>query len=304
MWFYLALSAAVILGIYDISKKIAVTKNAVIPVLFLSVLFGAFVVIPPALLSITYPEMMKSIDLYVPPAPLNTHFFLFIKSLIVSSSWMLGYFAVKNLPITISTPIRSSGPFFTLIGALTIFHEMPSPLQWIGFVIIIVSFLFMSRIGKLEGINFRNNKWVVLMAGATLLSSCSSLYDKYLLQSRGFHPQLVLTWFSIYMVFIMGAVLLFIWYPKRKNYTKFQWKWSILLVGVLLVISDAFYFRALHDEQALIIIVSAVKRFRVFVAVIAGGLIFKENNKRKKSIALTGIITGVLIILAAKELGL
>ena len=96
---------------------------------------------------------------------------------------LLRYQALKHLPITIVTPIRSAGPFFTYIGAILIYNEQPKFLQWIGFILIILSVILYSKIGKKEGINFKRNKWIFAIIGATFLGASSGLYDKFLIQN-------------------------------------------------------------------------------------------------------------------------
>jgi drug/metabolite transporter (DMT)-like permease len=44
-------------------------------------------------------------------------------------------------------------------------------------------------------------------------------------------------------------------------------------------------------------LLSAIKRSQIIIAVVIGGLIFKEKNKRQKLIPLVGIMIGVFLIL-------
>ena len=61
--------------------------------------------------------------------------------------------------------------------------------------------------------------------------------------------------------------------------------------------TDYFYFKALQDPDALIMLLSAIKRSQIIISVVIGGLIFKEHNKRKKLVPLVGIMIGVGLIL-------
>ena len=72
------------------------------------------------------------------------------------------------------------------------------------------------------------------------------------------------------------------------------------MVGVLLQAADYFYFKALQAPDALIMILSAIKRSQLIIAVLIGGLVFKEKNKRKKIIPLIGIMIGVFFIILNK----
>ena len=73
------------------------------------------------------------------------------------------------------------------------------------------------------------------------------------------------------------------------------------MVGILLQAADYFYFKALQDPDALIMLLSAIKRSQIIIAVVIGGLVFKEKNKRQKLIPLAGVLTGVLLILMSSE---
>jgi len=79
----------------------------------------------------------------------------------------------------------------------------------------------------------------------------------------------------------------------------FKWRWTIPMVGILLQTADYFYFKALQDPDALIMLLSAIKRSQIVIAVVLGGFIFKERNKRKKLVPLFGILLGVFLILYA-----
>ncbi len=302
MWIYLGLMAAVFLGFYNIFKKISVTGNAVLPVLWISTAAGLLAMIPVFVISRINPAWALSAHIFIPELSFTDHLIIAAKSGIMAISWYLGFYALKHLPITIVSPIRSAGPFFTLIGAVMIYGERPLPVQWLGFAFIILSMLMYSKVGKLEGIDFLHNRWIYAIILATFFGSCSGLYDKFLVQHRGYEAQTVLFWFSWYIVLILGTFLLINRYRHGGQRDKLIWRWSIPLVGILLVASDLLYLRALEQEGTMIVLLSALKRSQIFITVFAGGIIFKEKNKRKKMIPLLGVVIGVVLILYAEHL--
>jgi len=297
MWMYLGLLAALFLGLHNLCKKHAVQGNEVFPVLLGTIVAGFLLILPFYLGSLIYPEYFKEIGFYITSISLKTHGFIAIKSMIMASSWVLDYQALKHLPITIVTPIRSAGPFFTFIGAIFIYNESPSFWQWIGFFLIILSVLMYSKIGKKEGINFKKNKWIFAIIGATFLGASSGLYDKFLIQSLTLNPQTLQFWFCFYTIVILLIILAITWFPYQEKRKVFKFRWSIPAVGILLQTADYFYFKALQDPDALIMLLSAIKRSQILIAVVVGGLLFKEQNKRKKLVPLFGILLGVFFIL-------
>ncbi|GAB7256518.1 EamA family transporter [Polaribacter sp. OB-PA-B3] len=297
MWMYLGLLAALFLGLHNLCKKHAVQGNEVFPVLFGTIASGFLVLLPFYIMSIFYPDYTKEIGFYITSIPLKTHGFIFIKSMIMAASWVLAYQALKFLPITIVAPIRSAGPFFTFIGAILIYNEQPTFLQWIGFFLIIFSVILYSRVGKKEGIIFKKNKWIFAIIGATFLGASSGLYDKFLIQSLMLNPQTLQFWFCFYTVLILLLILTITWFPYSEKRKAFKFRYTIIGVGILLQAADYFYFKALQDPEALIMLLSAIKRSQLIIAVVIGGIIFKEKNKRKKLVPLAGIMIGVFLIL-------
>ncbi|MBC6998350.1 EamA family transporter [Cytophaga sp. FL35] len=297
MWMYLGLLAALFLGIHNLCKKHAVQNNETYTVLLGTLVAGFLILLPVFLGSWYLPETMKEWHLFVQPLTPSAHGFILIKSAIMAASWVLAYQALKHLPITIVTPIRSAGPFFTFIGALLIYQERPNVAQWTGFFLIIISVFLYSRIGKKEGIHFKSNKWIYAIVAATFLGASSGLYDKFLIQNLALTPSTLQFWFCTYTMLIILVIVL---YKRRKSEAVrqgFTWRWSIPLVGILLQLADYFYFRALQDPEALIMLLSAIKRSQILIAVLLGGILFKEQNKRKKLVPLFGILAGVFLIL-------
>jgi len=299
MWIYLTLFSALMLGIYDVCKKHALNRNAVLPVLFLSVLCGYIPMILVLIISRTAPDFAHQLYLFVPEANASEHAHIFIKAAIVSTSWTLAYFALKHLPISIVSPIRASGPMWTMIGALILFHERPVPMQWAGIAVVLASYFAFSVIGRSEGVVFHNNRWITCIFLATLTGAGSALYDKHLLHQLHYEPMLVQYWFSFYNTVLLGLLTAIFWWPKRAGFTLFRWRWSIPAIGLLLVIADIVYFHAVRHPEALILIVSLVRRCSVVVSFVAGAIIFGEVNRRRKAWALAGVLAGVALIMLA-----
>lgn len=300
MWAYLALSSALLLGFYDICKKHSVKDNAVLPTLFVATAFGGLAMFPLMIISYTNPEMMKDYNLFVGSLTFNQHLLIVVKSLIVSASWVLSYFAIKHLPISIVTPVRASSPILTMVGAILIFNEMPNNIQWIGLAITMCSYYYFSILGKKEGIHFHRNKWIYMILAATIIGACSSIYDKFVIKTLGIDTTTMQVWFSYYLVIILGLATLIFWAPTRHKTTPFQWRWTIPMIGLLLMLADFFYFRSIGIEGALIMLISTIRRSSAVVSFTIGGLIFKDQNKRKKAVALAGILIGVILIILSK----
>lgn len=294
MWLLLAFLSAALLGFYDVFKKQSLKDNAVLPVLFLNTLFSSMIFLPFILLSAFTPDVLGGTIFNVPLAGWEQHKYIIVKSFIVLSSWILGYFGMKHLPITIVGPINATRPVMVLVGAMLIFGERLNLYQWIGVMLAVISFFMLSRSGKKEGIDFKHNKWIFFIVMAAVMGAVSGLYDKYLMKSL--HPMLVQSWYNVYQVFIMCPILLLLWWPRRKANTPFRWDWTIIFISVFLSAADFVYFYALSYEDSMISIVSMVRRSSVIVSFVFGALFFREKNLKSKAIDLILVLIGMIFL--------
>ena len=295
MWLLLAFCSAALLGFYDVFKKKSLSNNAVLPVLALNTLFSSIIFIPFILLSHFAPQMLQDSIFYVPDSGgWEVHKFILLKSFIVLSSWAFGYFGMKHLPLTIVGPINATRPVMTLVGAMLIFGERLNLYHWIGVFMAVISFFMLSRSGKKEGIDFKHDRWIWFVVLAAVLGAVSGLYDKYLMGR--FNNMQVQAWYNIYQLFMMGGVLMFLWWPKRKTSTPFRWDWCIILISVFLSAADFVYFYALSMEDSMISIVSMVRRGSVVVSFLFGAMMFHEKNLKSKAIDLLLVLIGMFFL--------
>lgn len=294
MWLLLAFLSAALLGFYDVFKKKSLKNNAVLPVLGLNTLFSSLIFLPFILISACKPEWLQGSMFYVPAAGWEVHRFILVKSFIVLSSWVLGYFGMKHLPLTIVGPINATRPVMTLVGAMLVFGERLNLYQWVGVTLAIVSFFMLSRSGRKEGIDFRHNKWIFCIVLAAFLGAVSGLYDKFLMAR--FDRMVVQSWYNIYQLFIMGSVLMLLWWPKRKATTPFRWDWCIICISIFLSAADFVYFYALSLPGSMISIVSMVRRGSVIVSFLCAAMLFREKNLKSKVVDLILVMIGMFFL--------
>lgn len=293
MWALLAFISAALLGCYDFFKKVSLKDNSVLGVLFLNTLFSTIIFLPFILLS-----SLGVIDdgfLHVPSAPIQTHLLLVLKAVIVLSSWLCGYIGIKHLPITIVSPIQATRPVLVLLGALLLFGEQLNTYQWIGVLMAILSFWLLGKSGKREGIIFSNNRWVFFVVMAALLGAVSALYDKYLM--RTLEPMLVQSWFNLYQCLLMGIIVVVMNFTSSVQRNKrLVWRWTIPLISIFLAFADFCYFSALAQEEALIAVVSMIRRGSVVVSFAFGALLLHEKNLKSKALDLLLILIGLFFL--------
>jgi len=294
-WILLALASAATLGLYDVAKKASARDNAVLGSLLACSVWGGALALPWLLLARFAPGFAASHGLAVGELGLRGHLFVLTKAFIVTTSWTLSFLALQKLPLTIASPVRATAPLYTLVGAIVLFGESPTLRQWAGIALVLSGHLAFSRLGRAEGIRFSRSPHVWALLAGTVVGSVSALWDKNLLQREGLDPAAMQVWFTLDNVGLQG--LLWLCFGRRERGMPFQWRWTMPATGVLLLVADAFYFRALAEPEALVSIVSSVRRGNVLVGFVVGGLAFRERNRRRKALALLLLLGGLALLI-------
>lgn len=286
MWILFAFVSATLLGFYDVFKKQSLRDNAVLTVLLLNCLFSSIIFLP--------------MIWYAPFGGWEVQKYIVLKAFIVLSSWICGYYAMKHLPLTIVGPVNASRPMLVLLGAMFIFGERLNLFQWTGVLLALSSFLLLKLGGKKEGIDFMRNRWALCLIAAALLGACSGLYDKYLMSSPeegglGLNRLTVQSYFNFYQLAIMlVVVMLERW--KGQSETNFKWRWTIPFISLFICAADLAYFYSLSLDDAMISVVSMVRRGSVIVSFMMGAFLFHEKNLKSKAVDLVLVLLGMLFL--------
>jgi len=294
-WIAASLLSALFLGVYELCTKHAVRGNSVVPVLFFSTLTGAVVWLILLAVQGIHPGTLPP-SLVTDSLTWTQHLQLVIKSMIVASSWVFTYLALKHLPLSLGSPIRATSPLWTLVGAVLILGERPTLLESLGVVTTLVSFIGLSVVGQREGIHFHRDKWVWYLVVGTLLGAVSSLYDKYLFGRLHFRVPTVQAWFSIYLCLLFLPFVIG-WQGRWWQRGQFHWRWSIPGIALSLLVADYIYFSALHNPASLVSVVMSLRRGSTLVGFAGGLLFFGERHGWQKLPAVLGILAGIFLTL-------
>ena len=293
MWLSLAFLSAALLGLYDVAKKQAVKDNSVPVVLLLNTLFSTLFFLPAIISGLASLGWFEGTLFDIAPMGLRSHLLVMLKAAITLTSWLFGYVGVKHLPITIVGPINATRPVMVLMGAFIIFGERLNLMQWIGVALALVSLFLLSRAGKKEGIDFVRNKWILCVAVAAMLGAVSGLYDRHIL--REIEPLAVQSWFCVYQVVMMAVIVAVLRLSKAAT-TSFRWSWAIPMVSIFLTAADMAYFIALSQGDAMVSVVSMVRRSSVVVSFACGAMLFGEKNLKAKAIDMVFILVGMIFL--------
>ena len=280
MWLWLTVCSALLLGIYDVFKKQALKRNGVYWILVGST----------GLTTLFLSPFLSAISLH-------DHLCVLIKALLVSASWVSGLIAMKHLPLTTVSTIKASRPMFVVIFSIILFGERLSLLQWVGVAIVMVALFLSSRSKRHETDKTNSAKGMVAMVVSVLSGAASALFDKHIIQ--GFEPMTLQSWTNLYITALLALILLIQYLADKEHFQGFAWDWRILIIAVLITAADAAYFFAMKDPDAMLSVISIIRRCSVIVTFLGGALILREGHVRDKALVMVLMIAGVGLLLYA-----
>jgi bacterial/archaeal transporter family protein len=278
-WLWLVILSGILLGFWDVTKKKTLKNNSVLTVLALYSIVSALLV------SYEFSNALQvgSDKLIV----------IFIKSLIVFVSWLMSFASIKHLPISIITPFNTLNPIFSIIFGIILLGERLTLVQALGILIMLLSYYFLGKVGSMEISGLFKNKYFYYMVGAALLSAISATIDKVALKT--INSGQMQFWFSLFLAILNTSSLIF-HRLRSSEKEKVVFDPLIILVSILLVVSDRIYFNALNIPGSQISVILPVRKLSVFISVIAGGLIFKEQNLKSKFWCISLLIIGIAFV--------
>ena len=278
MWLWLSVLSALLLGIYDVSKKLALKRNGVYWILLSATALSAIYLSP-----------------FLSAGSLQDHLSLVLKAVLVSTSWVSALIAMPHLPLTTVSTIKASRPMFVVIFSIILFGERLNLLQWLGVAIVMVALFLSSRSKRHETDKETSAKGMTCMIISVLSGAASALYDKFILQHL--EPLFVQSWTNIYITILLALVMLVQYLTDKEHFQPFVWDWRILLISVLITVSDAIYFFAVKDPDALLSVISMIRRSSVLITFVGGALIFKEGQIKDKALDMVLMMVGIALLL-------
>jgi len=299
MWVWTAIASAFLLGIYDTFKKKASHSNGVMNVLLYTTLISTLFFVPMILSSAFGWGLGDGTILETGHGTLREHLLVILKAAIVTVSWISGLYGLKNLPITTASTLKASRPVFVLLFSILVFGEKLNGMQWVGVLVSFLALCLLSRSSKKEGIDFRHNKWIMMMVLSIFSGVASALLDKHILSWM--KPMFVQSWCNLYILIFMALIVLVQKLSGSSFYEKFRWDKTILYIAIFLTFADYLYFYTLSFEDSMLSVVSLLRRSSVIVTFISGAIIFKEGNLKAKALDLFILLCGMTILVLASH---
>ena len=301
MWVLLAVFSAILLGTYDVAKKQALRKNGTFAVLLVATALSTLFVSP-----------------FLRIGPAQDHLKLALKAVLVTASWVSGMEGLKRLPLTTVSTIKGSRPVFVVLFSIILFGERLNWMQWLGIAIVLGALYMLGFTSRRDASAQVRKTGFIWMGISVLTGVASALYDKYIM--KGMEPMFVQSWTNLFITVILALCVLVKRLavsgragrassdrlrPRSREWEgalpassdKFRWDWTLVLVAVLITCADALYFFALKQPDALLSIISVVRRASVLVTFVLGAIIFHEGNIRAKGLNMLLMAAGVVLLL-------
>ena len=278
----MSVCSALLLGVYDVAKKQALKRNGVYWILLSATAFTAVFLSP-----------------FLSAGPLQDHLKLVLKAVLVSTSWVSGLYALKHLPLTTVSTIKASRPMFVLIFSIILFGERLNLLQWLGVAIVMVALFLSSRSNRHDTDRKTSAKGMTCMIISVLSGSASALYDKFILQTL--EPLFVQSWTNVYITVLLAVVILVQYLADKDGFQGFAWDWRIPLIAVLITVSDMLYFYSVKDPDALLSVISMIRRSSVVITFLFGALMFKEGHIKDKVVDMVLMMAGITLLLLGSQ---
>ncbi|WP_143326029.1 EamA family transporter [Vandammella animalimorsus] len=276
-WIGFGILAGVVLGLYDYWTKKAMTGNMVITIVFWSSLFGALAWLV-AFLPIT--EGTK-FHILLSDTSINDQIIILLKGIMMTGSWLLAYYSVRELPMSFSGAMRASGPLWTMIGGAIVFQEFLTIFQLSIISITIAAYFFLSQLGQAEGIRIMRSGPVLMMLLATILSAMTTVYDKFIIHELGISSVTVQAWSAIHRLLLSGLLLVWAGHNNPEIYNP-KWSFWIPLVGLSWVAAEWIYFLAINDPNSNVTYLSVFRRISLVIGFLLSAILIGEKNVKQK----------------------
>lgn len=276
---------AVLLGSYNIFKKISLKKSRDINILVIYTTISFLL----CLTLIPFGVMVPFKHLLV----------LAAKGFLLATNWYLVLKVLKKVDISVTSITSIISAVMSFVLGLIIFNETASVLQIIGSLIIVVGVYAINLVNKTSGGKLTKITFLLLLVCACI-STTSTVIDKFSTSH--------LTRFQVqfwYMMFVaIGSWFYFIIECIREKQflikkADFKNYW-IYFLGIFLFFAEMMLFLAYKVPNSKMITISILTKMQAIFTVFFGAIIFKEKNITKKIILSIFVILGAILISVGK----
>lgn len=207
--------------------------------------------------------------------------FLFMRGVMGVTALTLFFVTLQKLPLAGATTIQYLSPVFTTVFSFLFLRERVQLMRWFMFGLSFAGVLVM------QGFDPRIPLDYALLGVASALFSGLAYYSIGVMKGKT-EPIVVVTWFPLVAVPVMGVISLFIWVPPTGT------DWLLLLaVGIFTQLGQLFMTKGFMAESASS--ASGMKYLGLIFSFAWGFIFFEETYNLFSLLGMLMIITGVVV---------
>jgi transporter family protein len=282
-WFYLAFLCAIITTIGNLALKKAVLQVH-------SLQISAAAAIVAALISLV---LIPFVDFKI---DLKTILLLLLSSTVATASYLFIVKAYRHMEVSVVSPLFNVGTLLSIFFAMLFFHEKLTIIQLIGVLLLIFGAYFVNFKEKDILFPFKQlfksedyHHLIFSIVGYSLLS----VLIKYILNFTDPYTYIFFETFFIAMFLTVYTIFFHHGFNDIKAGFSCS-KWLIFLIASANFLSMVTWYLATSIGEVSLVV--PVMRIWTLLAVIFGGLIYREKGLTKKVISCVIMLTGVFII--------
>lgn len=287
MWFYYSLFFAIWTALQTFLTKNLTKKISPLPLLYVFFLFN----IPITFLLLLFLGG-------VPEVTANFYLYIGIAGLLDAVAFAASYAAISQSSISLISPISSFSPVFTTIIAIFTLNEVPTPMKFVGILLVVFGAYLLNVADIKQGIltpfkTLFSHKGVLLFLLANFIWGITPIFQKKAIFETS--PQIPLFASVIGMCFVFLFLTPFALKKAIKNIGKVKanLKWfAINSIGT------AFSQAAAYAAFALVFVGYATSIFRLstLFIIILGGVFLKEQRIKERLLGASVMLLGAILL--------
>ena len=300
MWIVLTIVYALLIGVFNVFRKSSAQKSPILFVIALSCTVG--------FLSICWsaPEAFatdgKGVGLF------------FLKTFFIFVAWILELIAFRLFYVSSLQPINSIRSVIGFAAGILVFGEAVLWWRFVGVAVVFAGLIILNVIDKKfakenaliapdktfeqQAVSRKNAALAVcLFVISCVIQEILSIFDRIFMQN--YLPSQMQFWFMLFISALAWVgFLLQCWKSKKWLVQKSNFAdWKIYLCGIILALADRSLFTAIAADDVLMSVVAILKQLSIVVAVVLGGIMFKEPALKQKLAVLALILCGISLFL-------
>lgn len=286
MWFLLALFFAFWTSIsISIAKRIL--KNVSPPLMAATVIFST-----PLLFAIVLGTTG------IPKVDGIFWFGVLMSALLNVFAGTFSFTAIKNAPISLIMPMSSFNPVFTTIFATFTLHEIPSLMQALGIIVIVIG-SYLLNVADIKYSLWRpfkilfSNRYVLLFLVANIIWAITPVFEKTAINhTNPSSPPLVAATGGVFLALFLTPIIL-----KTVRSPGREIRKNIGLFLILGPLSSLGYWAAFTAfSLANLGYVTAIFKLSVLFAILWGWLFFKEERIKERLLGGGAMLGGTVLL--------